>query len=75
MTKIKFSRVNPADDCDYIFIDDRYNEYHLYSDFRNGEIEGVDPGFWEHFYTAKSIEILYINENDSRIIRKVTHIR
>lgn len=70
MTIVKFGKLG-SNENEYIFTDSNSNEYILYSEFKFGEVLGVDPFFWENFYFCNKIEISYVTNNEVRVITRV----
>lgn len=64
MSKVRFVCVGPDDDACYHFQDENDVRCFLYTDGRYGNVEGVNPFFWERFHGASMIDV------DRRIIEK-----
>lgn len=75
MSKVRFMCIDPTDDARYKFRDEIDNIFLLYTDGRYGNIEGVNPAFWEKFYCANVIDIDCRVIDGENVIIKVNHIR
>lgn len=75
MPKVHFMCVDPRDDACYKFRNDGDDLFVLYTDGRHGNVEGVNPGFWEKFYGASVIDIDYRVKDGKNVIVKVNFVR
>lgn len=75
MPKVHFMCVDSRDDACYEFRNDGDDLFFLYTDGRHGNVEGVNPGFWEKFYGASVIDVDYKVIGGKNVIFKVNFMR
>ncbi|MEM5549083.1 hypothetical protein [Pseudoalteromonas fuliginea] len=73
MKSIKFSLVNPNDECDLIFIDNEKNKYHIFTDERGRNIQNIDKDFWDKFFFCKLIKVEYQGEQKRIVTRIISY--
>ncbi len=71
MANVTFKEVNPSDPDEYIFQDSTGVCYALYTDARGRGVKGVNPDFWDKFFSCKKIVIDYSTSGDKRNISKI----
>ncbi len=75
MPKVHFMCVDSRDDACYEFRNDGNDLFFLYTDGRHGNVEGVNPGFWEKFYGASVIDVDCKVIGGKNVIFKVNFMR
>lgn len=75
MSKVCFTGIDLKDGACYEFKNDMNNLLFLYIDGRYGNVDGLNPGFWEKFYCANVIDVDYRVIDGENVVIKVNHIR
>lgn len=75
MRKVHFFCIDPRDDACYQFRNDSDELFLLYTDGRHGNVEGVNPAFWDKFYGADLVHVDYKVKDGKNVIVKVNVVQ
>lgn len=69
--KVRFLGVSNSDDCELVFVDEKGNEYSLFTDERSKGVLGLNPDFWDSFYFCENVFVEYSERDSKKIVSKI----